>query len=111
MGGSARELVPETVDGQDELGVAGVALQLLAQRRDMDVDGSRDRRGVVTPHVVQELVSRQELAPVRDEILKELELERGERDRLAFPRHLRAAEVDLDVAEGVGSLSRRDRGA
>jgi hypothetical protein len=56
---SADELVAETVDGDDELGRLGIALDLLAQARHVDVHRPRHWRLVVTPDIREQLVARQ----------------------------------------------------
>jgi len=45
------------VDGQDELRVPGVRLDLLPEPGDVDVHGPRGRHEVIAPHFVQELVA------------------------------------------------------
>lgn len=54
---SADELVPEAVDGQDELRVIAVGLDLASQPGHVRVDRARGGHRVVAPDVVQQLVS------------------------------------------------------
>ena len=63
-------------------GDLGVALDLLAKTRDVDVDGARQRRLVVPPHLRQQLVARQRRAAMLDEVPQQLELARREIDGL-----------------------------
>src|ERR687887_1697465 len=55
--------------------------QLLAQLRDVDVDGARSARKRHPPHAVEEPLAGQDLAGVSRELCKQLELERPERKR------------------------------
>ena len=52
----AGELVAQAVHGEDVLRHAGIGFELLPQPRDVHVDGAGRRRGVVAPHLVQQLV-------------------------------------------------------
>src|SRR5690242_9649756 len=79
----SRELVAETVDGVNELRILRIALDLLTQPRDVDVDGARHRHLVVAPHFRQQLIARQRRPAMRDEMPEQLELARGQIDRAA----------------------------
>ena len=48
------ELVAKTGDGQDEVRVAGVTLDLGAQPADVHIQGARGARPLVAPHVSQQ---------------------------------------------------------
>ena len=50
---SPGKLISHPVDGEDVLWVARIGFDLLAQPRDVDVDGARRWHGVVAPHLVQ----------------------------------------------------------
>src|SRR5262245_7646892 len=63
----ADELVAEAVNGEEEFGRLRVGFDLLAQARHVDVDGSRQRRLVVAPHLGEQLVARERGAAVFDE--------------------------------------------
>src|SRR5262249_37489083 len=98
---SAHELVAESVQGEDELRMAGVRLGLAAGAG--PVDGPRARRGhrVVAPDPVQQLVAGERRPAVLDEVAQELELLGREPERERVARDLGAAEVDLDGPEAV----------
>src|SRR5258706_5212850 len=76
----------------------------------MHVDRARDRRGVVAPDFVEQLVAGQDGAAVLDEVAKQLDLERRELDRRPFAPHLGAAKVDVNGAESVGIRGVRGHG-
>src|SRR5207247_2544378 len=98
---SARELVAEAVDGDDVRWRFRVGLDLLPQAGDVDVHGAREWHLVVSPYLGQQLVSRQRRAAMGDEMSQQLELARRQVDDFSAARHLRAAEVDHDLAEAV----------
>ena len=84
-----RELVAHPVDGEDELRVPGVGLDLLAEPGDVDVDGARRRHGVVAPDLVQQLLACQRGAAVLDEVAQQLEFAGRQLERLAAAGRLR----------------------
>src|SRR5947209_279397 len=96
---SACELVADAVDGDDVARVGGRVLDLLPQLRDVHINGARQRQPFITPDVVEQLVARDDLAAMLDEILQHLELARAEFDGLAALRRLERLEVDLNVSE------------
>src|SRR5215217_3600219 len=104
------ENIPDTPRGVDELGVPGVALDLLAQVADMDVHRTLVAE-LVAPHPAQEGAPREHPAGVRGERHQELELGVGEVHLLAPHGDPAAGEVDPQavVVELVGALARRDR--
>src|SRR5215471_14580662 len=93
------EAVAQPVNGQDVLGMGGVGLDLLAQRCDVDVNGSSRWHRIVAPDLVEQLVARQQRVPMLHEIPQKLVLEGREGQRLAGPEHSRAAKVYSDIAE------------
>src|SRR5262249_21759815 len=76
----SRELVAETVDGDDEFRGFGVGFDLLPQPGDVDVDRPRQRRLVVAPDVREQRIARQCGAAMHDEMSQQLELARGQID-------------------------------
>src|SRR5581483_4940437 len=70
----------------------------LPQLDDVVVDRARRREDVVAPDLVEELVPRDDLARVLDEVLQDLELARGEVELDALAGRLEGLEVDVDVA-------------
>ena len=78
----------------------GVLLDLRAQPVDVDVDGPGLARVVVAPHVLEQLVAREDLAGVADEEREQLERLRLDRQDLAVAEQPVPAEVRLDAARG-----------
>src|ERR687886_1542445 len=104
------ENIPFTPRGVDELGVAGVALDLLAEVADVDVHRALVAE-LVAPHPTQERTAREHPARARGEGHEELELGIGEVHLFASHRHPAAGEVDPQavIVELVRALARRDR--
>src|SRR5436189_536820 len=98
---SACELISHPVPGQDELRMARIGLDLLAQPRDVHVDGARRRHGVVAPHFVEQLVTGKRGAAMLQEVAQQLKLPRRELERRAVFRRFGLPEVDAHVAERV----------
>ena len=97
------EAVADTSYGVDLHG----AVELLADLRDVNVDGARVAEPVVTPHAVEDLLAAQrESRPFREE-LEQLELLGRERDDAAADPYLAPAEVDRRVA-GLDDLRAAD---
>src|SRR5215216_7427055 len=105
------ENIPDTPRGVDELGVPGVALDLLAEVADVDVHRTLVAE-LVAPHPAQERAPREHPAGARGERHQELELGVGEVHVLAPHGDPAAREVDAEpvVVELVGTLARRNRG-
>src|SRR6185369_14610759 len=104
---SADELVPGAVDGEDVLGFLGRSLDLLPQLRHEVVDRARRRRLLIAPDLVEDLLARDDLAGVRDQVAEQIELARGEVDPLPAAVRLVRAEIDLDVADAARLEARR----
>src|SRR5262245_60118147 len=79
--GAVPEPVAGSADGEDELGIARVALDLLAQMADVDVD--RPRLAVVGAPAdpLEQLPSREDDARLGSEQREELELDERQLDR------------------------------
>src|SRR5918997_6104406 len=107
---SLAENIPDAPRGVDELGVAGVALDLLAEVADVDVHRALVAE-LVAPHPPQERAAREHPAGARGEGHQELELGVGEVHLVAPHGHPAAGEVDPQavVVELVGALARRNR--
>src|SRR3712207_222836 len=104
------ENIPDAPRGVDELGVPGVALDLLAEVADVDVYCALVAE-LVAPHPPQKRAAREHPAGARGEGHEELELGVGQVDLLAAHGDPAAGEVDPQavVVELVGALARRDR--
>src|SRR5687767_13709283 len=73
--------------------------QLLSQVGDEHLDRVGDREGVVAPHLVQQLLARDDDALVAHQVLQQLELALGERDRALAATHLVAVGIEHQVAD------------
>ena len=78
-----RELIAHPVDREDELRVSRGGLDLLAQPRDVDVDGPRRRHRVVAPDLVEQFLAGERRAAVLDEVAQQLKFARRELERRA----------------------------
>src|SRR5918997_2823205 len=106
---SLAENIPDAPRGVDELGVAGVALDLLAQVADVDVHRALVAE-LVAPHPPQQRATREHPPGARGERHQKLELGVGEVHLLAAHGYPAAGEVDAQpvVVELVGALARGD---
>src|SRR5829696_7299701 len=100
------ENIPDTPRGVDKLGVAGVALDLLAEVADVNVHRALVAE-LVAPHHPQERAAREHPARARGEGHQELELGVGEVHLLTPNGHPAAGEVDPQavVVELVWALA------
>src|SRR6478672_13527241 len=73
------EDVPRAADRMEEPRLA-TGFELPSQVGDEDLDRVRDRQGVVAPHLVEQLLARDDHPPVAHEVLEQLELALGELD-------------------------------
>src|SRR4030095_8162074 len=73
---SADEAVTHAVDRDDVLGLGRVALDLLAQRGHVHVDGARLQHAGIAPDVLEQLAARDERPAVFDEVAQQLEIAR-----------------------------------
>src|SRR3954466_6154914 len=101
-GRSPDELVARPVHGKNVLGFVRRPRDLLPELGHEIVDRARGRRSVVTPDLVEDLLTRDHLTGVRHQVPEQVELARGEVDALAAAMRLVGAEVDLDVADPAG---------
>src|SRR3954451_12080151 len=97
-----RLLLPEQVTdpahGEEELGLFGVALELLAQMADVHVDGSGIAVLGVPPDVLEQRLAGENPTGRAGERTEDLELDIGDADLLLAQGDHAAAEVDLEVA-------------
>ena len=90
--------------------MAGIGLQLVAEPEDEVVHGARQRRIRVTPHQVQQLVPRHDVADPLGQAVQDLELPVGELHAFGAAVRLQPLEVDDRIAEpqvSMGGLVRR----
>src|SRR5918995_3101687 len=88
------ELVPDAPDRQHELGLLRVALDLLAQVRDVDVARPHVTLELALPQLLHDLLAAEHLTGPAGEQPQYLELRAREIDRLAAHRHEVTGEVD-----------------
>src|SRR5579872_5123083 len=100
----ANEFVPRAMHRQNEPRIFRLRLNLLPQAHDMCIHRARSGESVVSPHLLQQTVTRQRLSRMMEEKLQQLELFGREIKSLAFARHLAAAKIDLDFAKCVPLL-------
>src|SRR3954453_16346208 len=92
------EDVPCAADRMKEPGLA-TGFQLPPEIGHEHLDGVRDRERVVTPHLVEQLLARDDQALVAHEVLEQLELALGELDPPVATRDLVGVGVEHEVAD------------
>ena len=92
------EAVADAAHGEEELGLLRVALELLAQVPDVDVDGARVAVLGVAPDVLEQRLAGEHPAGRAGERAEDLELDVGDPDLLAGQGDEAAVEVDRQVA-------------
>src|SRR3990167_560311 len=85
--GGLAQLVARTAHGEDQLRPHRVGLELVAQAVDVGGDGVFVAVVAVAPDGVEQLRAREHVARVRREVQQQVELQRGELDRLAAVAH------------------------
>ena len=88
------ELVTQPNAGDKELGLLGIALELLAQPTDVDVDGACGDAGAVSPDLALELIAANQLSGALGKVAKELKLAGRERNVLAVAQELSGAQIE-----------------
>src|SRR5205823_7109341 len=102
------EAVTDAPDCDDQLGMARVCLDLLAQLADIDADGAAVAE--VAPDQLEEVVAAEDLTWVLDEQPEDREFLRRELNRASVDDRLVRREVDLQPAEAMNrTLSRARR--
>src|SRR4051794_4981567 len=97
-GSRVAEAVADTTDGEDQLRLARIALELLAQVADVDVDRARLAVVRASPEPLEQHLPRVHPARVRGEYPQELELDVRELDGAALDLDDAAREVDRQPA-------------
>src|SRR3954454_12890511 len=97
-GSSVSEVVPHAAHGEEELRILRIALHLLAQMADVDVDRAWVAEGRVAPQAVEQHRAAEHPARVAGEDREDLELHVGEADRLFANLDGALGEVDAQVA-------------
>src|SRR6266516_2386464 len=92
------ELVADAAHREEELGLLRVALELLAQVADVDVDRARIAVLGVPPDVLEQRLAAEHAAGAVGEGAEDLELDVGQLHLIAAQGHHAAAEVDRQLA-------------
>src|SRR4051794_18803229 len=96
--------VADAPDGLDVARLLGLALDLRTQAADVN----RDRRRVAVereaPHLLHELIAREDLAGVAREEEQEIELALRERDLLAGDQHAASGGIDVELTDAQRRL-------
>src|SRR4051812_6128809 len=92
------EYVARAADRMEEPRLA-TGFELPSQVGDEDLDRVRDREGVVTPHLVEQLLAGDHEALVAHQVLEQLELALGELDPAVTARDLVRIRVEHQVAD------------
>src|SRR6185312_8654667 len=110
------EAVADAAHGEEELWLLRVALQLLPQMADVDVDGARVAVLGVAPDVLEQRLAAEHPAGRAGERAEDLELDVGDADLLAGEGDEAAVEVDRQVrvddratVEALGGGARHPR--
>src|SRR3954447_14268394 len=96
---SSTQDVPRAADRVQQSRLAA-GLQLAPQGGDEDLDGGRLRARVVTPHLVEQALARDDDALVAHQVLEQLELALGELDAPVGAVDLVRVGIELEVARG-----------
>src|SRR5690606_11425892 len=98
---SARScLVPDATDGHHDLRLLRVLLDLGAQPLDMHVHQPGVGRVAVAPDLLEQHLAGEHLPGLAGQGDQQVELQRGQRDRLPVPLHGVPGHVDHQVADG-----------
>src|SRR5690625_4676535 len=92
-------LVADAPDRHDDLRILRVLLDLRPQPLDVHVDQPRVRGVAVAPHLFEEDLAGEDLPRLAGERHEQVELERGQRDRLTAAGDLVAGHVDRHVRD------------
>ncbi len=87
--------------GEEILRLLGIGFEFLAQTHQVRVDGARGWKVVVAPDVFEQAIAAEGFSGVRDEVLEQFELLRGDVELPTGFDDAAAAKVNFDVTEGV----------
>src|SRR5579871_4213811 len=96
---SAHEFVAHSVYGAEVYRTGGVAFQFLAQLQDVIIDGAGRRIILISPNLIQQLVTADDAVGILHQELQGLEFLGGQDHDLAVALHLHFLEVDRDAVE------------
>src|SRR5260370_17329283 len=88
-------------------GPAGIGLDLLAQRPNVDGDGGWAADEVLVPDGIEQIVAAKNFARVGDQIMQQVEFFGRELDLLAANPEAAVGGIELDFAAAQASIGRR----
>src|SRR6201991_4714546 len=101
------EYVARAADRMEESRLA-TGFKLPSEIRDEDLDRVRDRERVIAPHLIEQLLARDDQALVAHQVLEQLELTLREVDLPVVPSHLVGVRVQREVTDAQrGHAARR----
>ena len=65
------ESIAEAMHGDDVVGIPRIVFNLVPQPHDMHIDGARVSQRIVTPHLLQQRVSRNDFPAVLDQVAQQ----------------------------------------
>src|ERR1700733_6668532 len=98
---STRELVAESVQGENPLRLMGIFLQLLAQPGHVNIHGSAGGDATVAPNLAKQGFARDRGSAVLEQVAEELKLLGRERHGLAMALDFGAPHIHADGSELV----------
>src|SRR5215475_12133320 len=97
--GKRNKLITGTKLSEDVARFVGIRFEFLAQLCDVQVDGTRDERLLITPHVLKKQLPREPLAWMGYEVAKKAEFLGGKLKSCAVAENFILAEVDNHLTE------------
>src|SRR6266481_5119227 len=105
---SSYEFVAHSMHRQKETGLLRNRFEFLANPHNVSVHGARRRKILITPDLVEQPVTAQRLPGMTQKMLQQLKLLTRKLHRLATTQDLVAAQVHVDIAEGIAVLLFRE---
>src|SRR5439155_3047199 len=100
-----RDLVPHAPDGLDDLRLVRVALDLRAETLDVDVHEPRVAEVIVAPHLLEQLLAREDASGTRRERRQEPELSLRQGHGVVVPPDDPLLRTDLEGADADDLLA------
>src|SRR5260370_8170520 len=105
---SSYEFVAHAMHRQKETWLLRNRFEFLANAHNMSVHGARRRKILITPDLVEQPVTAQRLPGMTQKMLQQLKLLARKLHRLATTQDLVAAQVHVDITEGIAVLLFRE---
>src|SRR2546425_1251091 len=105
---SSYEFVAHSMHRQKKTGLLRNRFEFLANPHNVSVHGARRRKILITPDLVEQPVTAQRLPGMTQKMLQQLKLLTRKLHRLAATQDLVAAQVHVDIAEGIAVLLFRE---